>query len=415
MLVSPEGQEVPALADAHRHARPDVDQFFAGARESSPATASGTKHGFLSHIQTESPSLVAEGWIAELRDIAGSGIEVEAPPVETDISSVREGILMDIKDFAAINPGDELLARHAQPALTRLQTRLRESACIDDVTQYGRSVDSPMVSIVVPLYGRIDFMEHQLCQFMHDPDIRGVDLIYVLDSPELGTQMANSAAALHSLYQLPFRTVTLSRNTGYPIANNLGASVARGRLLLLLNSDVVPDGPGWIQAMTAFYDATPDIGALGPKLLYEDGSLQHAGLYFDRDAGSELWTNLHYFKGLQSDFEAANVARPVPAVTGACMMIARSLWEALGGLSPDYVQGGYEDSDLCLRLLEAGRDNWYLPHVQLHHLEDQSFPSAARVMATSYNSWLQTERWGDRIAEIMREERYSPQREPATY
>jgi GT2 family glycosyltransferase len=312
-------------------------------------------------------------------------------------------------------PDDGLLPRHAHPALTRLQERLAQATRVDTVTQYGRPSDSPDVSVIVPLYGRIDFMEHQLCQFMHDPAFRDLDLMYVLDSPELAEQLSKSAAALHALYELPFRTITLNRNAGYSIANNIGASLARGRLLLLLNSDVVPDAPGWVGELTEFYDATPAIGALGPKLLYEDGSLQHAGLYFDREPGAPLWTNLHYFKGLQSDFPPANVARPVPAVTGACLMIARSTWEELDGLWPGFVQGGYEDSDLCLRLLEAGHDNWYLPHVELHHLEDQSFPSGARLMATSYNAWLQTHARGDQIERLMSDERFSAQPGFVTY
>jgi len=323
--------------------------------------------------------------------------------------------MTDIKDFATLQPNDDLLSRHAHPALTRLQERLERSVRVDRVTQYGKPNDTPEVSIIVPLYGRIDFMEHQLCQFMHDPAIRELDLIYVLDSPELSEQLSKSAAALHALYELPFRTIVLNRNAGYSIANNVGASLARGRLLLLLNSDVVPDEPGWVQTLAAFYDATPGIGALGPKLLYEDGSLQHAGLYFDRDPGASLWTNLHYFKGLQSDFQPANTARPVPAVTGACLMIASSLWNEVDGLRRDFVQGGYEDSDLCLRLLEKGHENWYLPHVELHHLEDQSFPSAARQMATAYNTWLQTRYWGDRLEELMRDSRYSADLVGATY
>ena len=81
-----------------------------------------------------------------------------------------------------------------------------------------------------------------------------------------------------------------------------GPALARGRLLLLLNSDVLPDRPGWLEQMVSFYDAQPDIGALGPKLLFEDDSIQHAGVYFEREADSGLWGNLHYFKGLHRDF-----------------------------------------------------------------------------------------------------------------
>ena len=149
----------------------------------------------------------------------------------------------------------------------------------------------------------------------------------------------------------------MADNAGFGAATNAGASVARGRLLLLLNSDVLPAEPGWLGRMQAFHDATPNIGALGPKLLYEDDSLQHAGLYFDRlregpTAGS--WANMHYFKGLHKDLPAANVARPVPAVTAACLMIERDLYEQVEGLPDVYVQGDFEDSELCLRLLAEG-------------------------------------------------------------
>jgi GT2 family glycosyltransferase len=149
--------------------------------------------------------------------------------------------------------------------------------------------------------------------------------------------------------------------------------------------------------MSAFYDATPRMGALGSKLVYEDESLQHAGIYFFQDPGSSVWENGHYFKGLHRSLPAANTARPVAAVTGACLMIARNLYERVGGLSGAYVQGDYEDSDLCLRLLEEGRDNWYIPEVELYHLEGQSYGLSERRLNARYNTWLHTRKWDDRI------------------
>jgi GT2 family glycosyltransferase len=168
--------------------------------------------------------------------------------------------------------------------------------------------------------------------------------------------------------------------------------------------------------MASFYDATTSIGALAPKLIYEDGSLQHAGIYFHdvslqwegihyyRETGSSLWENAHYFKGLHRDLPAANVARPVPAVTAACLMIERALYHELGGLRDIFVQGGYEDTDLCLRLIESGRENWYLPSVELYHLEDQSYPSSVRALTTKFNMWLHTHLWNEQIDRVMREQ-----------
>ena len=89
-------------------------------------------------------------------------------------------------------------------------------------------------------------------------------------------------------------------------------------------------------------------------------------------------------------------------------MIARKLYESVGGLSTSYVHGDYEDSDLCLRLHERGFASWYTPQPQLFHLERQSYrstskPSAGGQAATAYNRWLHTEIWDDRIEAVMAE------------
>jgi GT2 family glycosyltransferase len=393
--VSPEGCRVDLLEGAFRHQRRDVQQLYARSGQ-----VTGEKHGLINYVQLDAPSRVASGWLVELRSETGGAMEAEVPVAVRDPGIVREAILGDTN---VDEPRTyEVMERHAHPALSRLQDRERGAISIDTVTQHGTPPASPTVSVIVPLYGRIDFVQHQFAQFAHDPEVRESDLIYVLDEPQLAADLHRHASELHEFYGFPFRVVVLSRHAGFSGANNLAVSVARGRLVTLLNSDVFPDRPGWIGTMAAFHDATPNMGALGPKLLYEDGSLQHAGLMFEREAETGLWGNQHYYKGFSRDFPAANVARTVPAVTGACLMIERELYERAGGLRDSYIQGGYDDSDLCLRLIEDGRSNWYLPKVELYHLEDQSFPPEQRELVTRYNMWLQTHLWGDRIGELMR-------------
>ena len=114
------------------------------------------------------------------------------------------------------------------------------------------------------------------------------------------------------------------------------------------------------------------------------------------------WENAHYFKGLHRDLPAANLPRPVPAVTAACLMIERDLYRELDGLRSIYIQGDYEDSDLCLRLGEAGYENWYRPEVTLYHLEGRSYATAERQANARYNTWLQTSLWGERIERLCR-------------
>jgi len=395
-VVSPEGARVDLTATAFRYERPDVVQFYSGL--GGEATR---KHGFTAHVTLPAPSRLSSGWIAELRTSDGLELEIDCPAVSREALAVRSTILGELGQRGSV--GGPLAADHGREALTRLQRRVVGEAAVDSVDVYGEPPRDPAVSIVVPLYKRLDFIEHQLLQFSRDPDFASMELVYVLDSSEQTDDLAKQARELFGLYRLPFRIVNLTSGAGFAGANKLGIEVAEGSRLLLLNSDVIPDRPGWIGAMSAFYDATDEIGALGPKLLYEDDTLQHAGMYFHRTPGAEVWENAHCFKGLHRSFPAANVARPMPAVTAACMMVDRDLYEEVGGLPLHYVQGDYEDSELCLRFSEAGRENWYLPEVELYHLEGQSYVPGVRRIPSEYNMWLHTSIWGERIEELMAE------------
>lgn len=395
-IISPEGAAVCVTAEAFRYERPDVVQFYA-----SQGAERGRDHGFTAFATLPAPSLLSSGWLAELQTSDGLQLEIACPALIRDPSEVRASILGELGARGRI--GGLLATEHGRPALTQLQERVVASSKIEEIDSYGEPAADPEISIVVPLYKRLDFIEHQLLAFSRDPDLADAELIYVLDSVEQREELERQARDLFALYGLPFRVVNLSAGAGFAGANEHGIGAAAGKRLLLLNSDVVPDRPGWIGAMSAFYEATPKIGALGPKLLYEDDSLQHAGLYFHRAAGADLWENAHCFKGLHRSFPAANLARPVPAVTAACMLIDRDLYEEVGGLPVHYVQGDYEDSELCLKLGEAGRDNWYLPEVELYHLEGQSYVPGERRIPSEYNMWLHTELWGERIEELMSE------------
>jgi GT2 family glycosyltransferase len=393
-VVSPEGVRVPLAEVAYRYERPDVVQFYAGL-----GLGRTDEHGFVACIELPGPSLLADGWLAELETSDGEQLEVACPAVNRDPQAVRTSILAVLG--AQTSLAGKLTVDHGRPALTKLQLGTVAASQIESVDEYGESPAEPAVSIVVPLYKRLDFLEHQLLHFSTDPDFASVELIYVLDSVEQRGELAAQARALFALYELPFKVVDLTAGAGFAGANGHGIEVSRAPRLLLLNSDVIPDRPGWLSAMGEFYDATPGIGALGPKLLYEDDSLQHAGLYFHRAPGAEVWENAHCFKGLHRSFPAANVARPVPAVTAACMLIDRERYEAAGGLPLHYVQGDYEDSELCLRLAETGRSSWYLPAVELYHLEGQSYVPGLRRVPSEYNMWLHSSLWGERIEALM--------------
>jgi N-terminal domain of galactosyltransferase len=111
-------------------------------------------------------------------------------------------------------------------------------------------------------------------------------------------------------------------------------------------------------------------------------------------------------------FDTHASAEPVPAVTGACLMIGHALFDKLGGMSEEYVIADFEDSDLCLQVQEQGLKVYYTPEVELYHLERQSMRLVGngngrwRQSLTHYNMWKHSRRWGKLIPKII--ENFAP-------
>lgn len=381
-VVSPEGDRVEILGHTHEVGCPD------------PREGGGFQSSFLSLVELEVPSRIPDGWVVEFEDSQGAAQEVPVASSVQDLGAIREELLL-VVEKVGVSRECLVLDRVLRPALERIQGLLAARVDVAEVVDFGTSSSSPEVSIVIPIYQRTDFMEHQFAQFAGDPSLARAEILFVLDSPEIRRYFLDHCRLLQELYRIPFRVVTLTENGGFSVANNLAVRVARGRLVLLLNSDVFPDRRGWLDTWVAFHDGRPGIGASGVKLLYAEDSIQHAGMDYFEQAPGEAWNIEHCFKGYPRRFAAAEVSRQVPAVTGAALMVDKALYQQVGGLSGDYVRGDFEDSDLCLRLRKAGREVWYCAEVEMYHLEGQSYPSAIRELASRYNRWLHWRRWGD--------------------
>lgn len=318
---------------------------------------------------------------------------------ESALQSVRSLLTW----FDSENPDLRLLLdRQVGPAVETVWAARRNPSRKPLVRIYGMRQKEPTISIIVPLYGRHDFAEYQMALFADDPEFQRVELIYVVDDPAIFVEFSGLCADLYELYRVPFILAFSGANLGFAGANNFGAEVARGQYLLFVNSDVLPKRPLWAGELLQIYKSLANPGLLGAKLLYEDGSLQHAGIAFRRYAQwGDLWINDHPFKG-QSPLGLSGV-REVDAVTAACALIEASLYRELGGFSEDYIIGDFEDSDLCLRARSAGRPSYVALDVELYHLERQSQnrtgDGAWRVNLTVYNCWLHNSRWAKLIEE----------------
>lgn len=215
----------------------------------------------------------------------------------------------------------------------------------------------PECSIVIPVFNRASVtracVNHLLTQ---TPDTTDAEIIVVDDgSRDLTARMLAS-------YGDRIRVVTHQGNTGFATTCNDGAMVASGEFLVLLNNDTIPQR-GWLDALVAYARQHPKVGIVGSKLLFPNDTVQHAGVVFASNGFP-----IHLYYGFPGDHPAVNKARRFRAVTGACLLVRRALFEHLGGFDPVF-HNVYEDVDLCLRAGEYGCEVHYCPESVLYHLQ----------------------------------------------
>lgn len=262
------------------------------------------------------------------------------------------------------------------------------------IVEVGTLPERPRASVIVPLYGRMDWVLHQCAHFSAHP-MEGVEIVYVLDDPPRKEELVGLAHSCWRRFGLPMRLVLLPANLGFAPANNAGLLHARGRHVCFLNSDVLPQGPGWLDRMVAALEQDPALGAVGAVLAFEDGTLQHGGMEMKRlDQLGGLPFPMHPGKGRQ--VPPPRGIRRVEAITGACMVMARALAEELGGFDEDFIIGDFEDVDLCLRIQRRGLGTAVHDGVVMWHLERQSqgAPGVSwRHNVTMVNAWTFASRW----------------------
>ncbi|HET7454060.1 MAG TPA: glycosyltransferase [Solirubrobacterales bacterium] len=232
--------------------------------------------------------------------------------------------------------------------------------------------ERPPVSIVMPTAGgrREVWYEdtvlviHCIRSIVERSTYEDYEIVCVHDagtSPEVLDELAEIAGER-------LRLVEYDRPFNFSEKINLGAAASRGEHLLLLNDDMEVITPDWLERMV-MYSSIPEVGAVGGRLLLQDGRLQHVGVRVEDGLPG------HYFHGFHGDYKGyangVRVARNCLAVTGACLMTRRSLFEELGGL-PLELPNNYNDVDYCLKVRSAGLRTVYDPDLVLYHFESSS-------------------------------------------
>jgi GT2 family glycosyltransferase len=238
------------------------------------------------------------------------------------------------------------------------------------------------VTVVVPVHGKSGLTRHCLDQLLGQELPAGTRLLVVDDASR------DDTAAVLASYGERIDVVVLPENVGFGAACNRGVEAAGTELVVLLNNDTTPH-PGWLHALVREAGQHPAAAAVGARLLHLDGTVQHAGVVFGRDRLPH-----HVYAGFPGDHPAVVRSRAFQVVTGACLLLRRSVFLGLGGFDPGY-RNGHEDVDLCLRLGAAGHEVRYCADAVLTHLESVSRGRTGPDLSANGRRWCAT--WQDRV------------------
>ncbi len=167
-----------------------------------------------------------------------------------------------------------------------------------------------------------------------------------------------------ALTSFPTSLVRLTENSSYASANNRGVTAARGPYVCLMNNDVEVL-TGWLSPLYRILDADRHIGAVGPKMIFQDGTIQFAG--YEKDPKTKF--QKHRFRAVKTEHTVpdANVSGPVPTLTGACLLVRRE-----DAHFDERYWFGCEDVDLCVTLKQENKVIFYQPDSVIIHHEETS-------------------------------------------
>ena len=226
----------------------------------------------------------------------------------------------------------------------------------------------PTVSIIIPTRDYVALLSVCIESILDRTDypMEKIDIIVVdngsVDPETLDYLRAGSNDGRFRVLHAPFPF-------NYPRLNNMAADASQSEILVLLNNDTEVQDPAWLRALV-HHAMIEDVGAVGPKLLYEDGTIQHAGVVLGVGA---IAAHAHLGIGFDAPgaYGFAQRTREVAAVTGACLAMRRAVFDRIGGLD-EKLPVAFNDVNLCLASLEHGYRNLYVHDVWIRHFESKT-------------------------------------------
>ncbi|MCF4175273.1 glycosyltransferase [Vibrio sp. McD22-P3] len=263
--------------------------------------------------------------------------------------------------------GKKALAKHLAEKYGNLYSEVEDG---DNLFTYQPKFTlerATKVSIIIPIKDKVELLIELVESIESKTTWKNYEII-IVDNGSVESETKEYLAKIGKMEHC--KIVEDNSDFNWSRVNQVGVSVATGDAFVFLNNDTVVISENWLESLISWAQL-PDVGIVGPQLLYEDGTIQHAGIV----VGMNQWAD-HVFKGEDpvhkvGPFVSPILTRNVLAVTGACQAITRAKYEELGGFDVNFVICG-SDVELCLRAHNHGYFNVYLSTVQLYHLESKS-------------------------------------------
>lgn len=246
----------------------------------------------------------------------------------------------------------------------------REKEEVSSSSESTSGYSRPLVSIVIPLFNKLDFTQKCLrALFQNTPD--GVFELIIIDNGS--TDGTKPFLQTITPIRNNVKVITNAKNAGFAKACNQGAREASAENVLFLNNDTEPV-KGWLEPLLDIIDNDDTVAAVGSKLLYPDMTIQHAGIVIVNDiANNDPLQARNNHVNRPSTIPEANEATVYQALTAACLLVRKSDFQRANEFDEEY-WNGYEDVDLCFKLREQGKKLVYQPASTVVHHESKSGP-----------------------------------------
>lgn len=226
----------------------------------------------------------------------------------------------------------------------------------------------PLVSIIIPFKDKPDLLQKCMNAILKKSSYTNYEIIGVSNN-------SKSDDTFHTMRALEkrdprIRFIELNIPFNYSKINNHAVEEAGGEHIVLMNNDIEVVNNDWLEALLE-HSQREDVGAVGAKLYYPDNTIQHAGVVIGI-AGFAGHSHRHYKHTEPGHFNRLNCIQNISAVTGALLMVKKSLYLSLGGLNEEAYSVALNDVDFCLRLMEKGYHNIFTPFCEAYHYESVS-------------------------------------------